>query len=90
MWRADLKAILDKLGDVVKAGKVRAIGLSNDTAWGTMKLIDMAERHGLPRVASIQNEYNLLYRAYDLDLAEAVAPRGRRACSPIRRSPPAC
>lgn len=67
---ADLKAILEKLGDVVKAGKVRAIGLSNDTAWGTMKLIDMAERHGLPRVASIQNEYNLLYRAYDLDLAE--------------------
>jgi aryl-alcohol dehydrogenase-like predicted oxidoreductase len=67
---ADLQAILEKLDDVVKAGKVRAIGLSNDTAWGTMKLIDMAERNGLPRVASIQNEYNLLYRAYDLDLAE--------------------
>lgn len=67
---ADLKAILEKLGEVVKAGKVRAIGLSNDTAWGTMKMIDMAERHDLPRVASIQNEYNLLYRAYDLDLAE--------------------
>lgn len=66
----DLQAILEKLGDVVKAGKVRAIGLSNDTAWGTMKMIDMAERHGLPRVASIQNEYNLLYRAFDLDLAE--------------------
>ncbi|MGO4621747.1 aldo/keto reductase [Ensifer sp. 2YAB10] len=66
----DLRAILDKLGDLVKAGKVRAIGLSNDTAWGTMKMIDMAERHDLPRVASIQNEYNLLYRAYDLDLSE--------------------
>jgi aryl-alcohol dehydrogenase-like predicted oxidoreductase len=67
---ADLNAILDKLGDVVKAGKVRAIGLSNDTAWGTMKMLDLSEKHGLPRIASIQNEYNLLYRAYDLDLAE--------------------
>ncbi len=66
----DLKAILDKLGDLVKAGKVRTIGLSNDTAWGTMKMLDLAEKHGLPRVATIQNEYNLLYRSYDLDLAE--------------------
>ncbi len=67
---ADLMAILDKLGDLVKAGKIRAIGLSNDTAWGTMKMLDLSERHGLPRVATIQNEYNLLYRTYDLDLAE--------------------
>jgi len=67
---ADLKAILDKLGDLVKAGKVRAVGLSNDTAWGTMKMLDLAEKHGLPRVATIQNEYNLLYRTFDLDLAE--------------------
>ncbi|OHV72255.1 aldo/keto reductase [Ensifer sp. LCM 4579] len=66
----DLKAILDKLGELVTAGKIRAIGLSNDTAWGTMKMLDLAEKHGLPRVATIQNEYNLLYRSYDLDLAE--------------------
>ncbi|MCZ4089794.1 aldo/keto reductase [Sinorhizobium psoraleae] len=67
---ADLKAILDKLGDLVKAGKIRAIGLSNDTAWGAMKMLDLSNRYDLPRVATIQNEYNLLYRAYDLDLAE--------------------
>ncbi|MDK1489054.1 aldo/keto reductase [Sinorhizobium sp. 7-81] len=67
---ADLKAILDKLGDLVKAGKIRAIGLSNDTAWGAMKMLDLSNRCDLPRVATIQNEYNLLYRAYDLDLAE--------------------
>ena len=66
----DLGAILDKLGDLVKAGKIRAIGLSNDTAWGTMKMLDLSEKHGLPRFATVQNEYNLLYRAYDLDLAE--------------------
>ncbi|RVJ24330.1 aldo/keto reductase [Sinorhizobium medicae] len=67
---ADLKAILDKLGDVVKAGKIRAVGLSNDTAWGAMKMLDLSNRYGFPRVATIQNEYNLLYRSYDLDLAE--------------------
>ena len=49
---------------------MRALGLSNDTAWGTMQLLKLAEEKGLPRVASIQNEYNLLYRTYDLDLAE--------------------
>ena len=67
---ADLLAILEALGKQVRAGKIRAIGLSNDTAWGAQHLLHLAEKHGLPRVASIQNEYNLLYRAYDLDLAE--------------------
>ena len=67
---AELLAILETLGDLVKAGKVRAIGLSNDTAWGAMTMLSLAEKHGLPRIASIQNEYNFLYRAFDLDLAE--------------------
>ncbi|OBZ96143.1 aldo/keto reductase [Pararhizobium polonicum] len=66
----DLLAILETLGAFVKEGKVRAIGLSNDTAWGTMKMLDLAEKHGLPRIASLQNEYNFLYRTFDLDLAE--------------------
>lgn len=58
------------LDDVVKSGKVRAIGLSNETTWGTMQYLKLAEEHGLPRVATIQNEYSLLYRHYDTDLAE--------------------
>jgi aryl-alcohol dehydrogenase-like predicted oxidoreductase len=66
----DLSAILETLGAFVKEGKVRAIGLSNDTAWGTMTMLALAEKHGLPRIASLQNEYNFLYRAFDLDLAE--------------------
>ncbi|MCQ4632208.1 aldo/keto reductase [Shinella sp. CPCC 100929] len=67
---AELLEIHETIGDIVKAGKVRAFGLSNDTAWGTMQLLKLSEEKDLPRVASIQNEYNLLYRAYDLDLAE--------------------
>jgi len=63
---------LDTLSELVKAGKIRAIGLSNETAWGTMQYLKHAEAKGLPRVASIQNEYNLLYRSFDLDLAEVA------------------
>ena len=67
---ADIAEILEALGDCVKAGKLKAIGLSNETTWGTQKYLTLAEAKGLPRVATIQNEYNLLYRHYDLDLAE--------------------
>lgn len=68
----DIRQALEGLNDAVKAGKIRAIGLSNDSAWGTMQFIRMAEEHGLPRVASIQNEYNLICRYFDMDLAEVA------------------
>jgi aryl-alcohol dehydrogenase-like predicted oxidoreductase len=61
---------LHALGEVVKAGKVRHIGLSNDTPWAVMAFLRLAEREGLPRVESVQNVYNLLSRAYDMGLAE--------------------
>ena len=67
---ARLHAILDTLGAFVAEGKVRAIGLSNDTAWGVAKFLELSEANGLPRVVSIQNEYSLLQRLFDLDLAE--------------------
>ena len=66
----NLLEILEAVGDAVKAGKIRAFGLSNETAWGTMQFLDLAEKHGLPRIASVQNEYNLLYRPHDADFAE--------------------
>nr|WP_316653448.1 aldo/keto reductase [uncultured Gellertiella sp.] len=66
----DILEILDTMDGFVRAGKVRAFGLSNETAWGTMKYLETAERLNLPRVASIQNEYNLLYRQFDFDLSE--------------------
>lgn len=64
---AEQLAILDGF---VKAGKIRHIGLSNESAWGTMKFITESERLGLPRVASVQNAYNLLNRTYDVAMAE--------------------
>ena len=62
--------VLSALGDLVKEGKIRAIGMSNESAWGMTKWVDMAEEHGLPRMASVQNEYSLLCRLYDTDMAE--------------------
>ncbi|MBY5815221.1 aldo/keto reductase [Rhizobium leguminosarum] len=67
---ANMLDILETLGALVKEGKIRAIGLSNETTWGIHKYLTLAEQKSLPRVASVQNEYNLLYRHFDLDLAE--------------------
>ncbi|WP_117194183.1 aldo/keto reductase [Rhizobium terrae] len=69
---AGILEILDTVGGLVGEGKLRTVGLSNETAWGTMQYLRLAEEKGLPRVASIQNEYNLLYRQFDLDLAEVA------------------
>jgi aryl-alcohol dehydrogenase-like predicted oxidoreductase len=61
---------LATLGDVVKAGKIRYIGLSNETPWGVSEFVKVAEQAGLPRVASIQNAYNLINRVFEYGLAE--------------------
>lgn len=66
----EMAEVLETTGELVKAGKIRAVGLSNETAWGTMQFLKLSESRRLPRIASIQNEYNLLYRTFDLDLAE--------------------
>lgn len=66
----NLLDILTALGEIVKAGKVRYVGLSDDTAWGIMKYLSMAEAHHLPRMQSIQNEFSLLNRSDDPYVAE--------------------
>lgn len=66
----NLFEVLDELGKQVKAGRIRHIGLSNESAWGTAQYLRIAERENLPRVVSVQNEYNLMNRLFDLDMAE--------------------
>ena len=61
---------LRALQELVAAGKIKTIGLSNETPWGTMKFLDLADREGLPRVESIQNPYGLLNRTYEIAMAE--------------------
>jgi aryl-alcohol dehydrogenase-like predicted oxidoreductase len=62
--------ILTTLGKLVEAGKVRFIGLSNETPWGVMTFLRLAEEHGLPRPISVQNAFNLVNRSYEIGLAE--------------------
>lgn len=62
--------VLEALDDCVKAGKIRAIGMSNESAWGMIRWCDVAEQNGFPRMASVQNEYSLMCRLYDTDMAE--------------------
>lgn len=68
--RQHMANVIGVLKDLVEAGDIRHFGLSNDTAWGTARWIDEAERQGGPRVASVQNEYSLLCRLFDTDMAE--------------------
>jgi aryl-alcohol dehydrogenase-like predicted oxidoreductase len=58
------------LAEFVQAGKVRHIGVSNETPWGVARFLQAAERLGVPRIASIQNPYSLLNRTYEIGLAE--------------------
>lgn len=62
--------VLTTLKELIAAGKIRHVGLSNETAWGTMKYLQLSETRNLPRVQSIQNEYSLLYRLHEPDLME--------------------
>ncbi|MFV2002589.1 MAG: aldo/keto reductase [Paracoccaceae bacterium] len=67
---AGMLDVLREMQRQVDAGKVRYFGLSNESAWGTAMWLRLAEAHNLPRVQSMQNEYSLLCRHYDLDMAE--------------------
>lgn len=67
---AHMQEALEALQAEVDKGRIRAFGLSNESAWGTAQWLRLADEGGLPRVASIQNEYSLMCRMYDTDLAE--------------------
>lgn len=62
---------LEALGRLVREGKVRHIGLSNETPWGVHEFVRLAEQHGLPRVASVQNAYCLLNRSWENGMDES-------------------
>ncbi|EPP19871.1 NADP(H)-dependent aldo-keto reductase [Vibrio fluvialis] len=61
---------LEALSDLVRMGKVRYIGVSNETPWGLMTYLRLSEKHDLPRMVSIQNPYNLLNRSFEVGLSE--------------------
>ncbi|AFK68413.1 NADP(H)-dependent aldo-keto reductase [Pseudomonas alloputida] len=79
-----LEETLEVLDEQVRAGKIRHIGLSNETPWGTMKFLQLAESRGWPRAVSIQNPYNLLNRSFEVGLAEVAI---REQCGLLAYSP---
>lgn len=79
-----LEETLAALADVVRSGKVRQVGLSNESAWGAMRYMALSDAGKGPRMASIQNAYSLLNRSFEVGLAE-VAMRER--CGLLAYSP---
>ncbi|MEB2872264.1 NADP(H)-dependent aldo-keto reductase [Pseudomonas rhizosphaerae] len=79
-----LQETLQVLDEQVKAGKIRHVGLSNETPWGTMKFLGLADSGTLPRPVSIQNPYNLLNRTFEIGLAEVAI---REQCGLLAYSP---
>ncbi|SDJ68454.1 NADP(H)-dependent aldo-keto reductase [Microbulbifer yueqingensis] len=75
---------LDALEELVKAGKVRQVGVSNETPWGMMEYLKLSAARGKPRIASIQNPYNLLNRSFEVGCAEMAI---REKCGLLAYSP---
>ncbi len=65
-----IEAVLEVMAELVETGKIRHVGLSNESAWGTMTYLKASESKGLPRVVSIQNAYSLVNRTFEVGLAE--------------------
>jgi aryl-alcohol dehydrogenase-like predicted oxidoreductase len=82
-----IEETLEALGEVVAAGKVRHVGVANETPWGVMRYLELAQQRNLPRVASIQNGFSLLSRQFELGLAEFALREqvGLLAYSPLAR-----
>ena len=69
-WEDNFNEILHTLNEIIKTGKIRHIGLSNEKAWGTMRYLEESKRNQLPRMVTIQNAYSLLNRVFEGDMAE--------------------
>lgn len=67
---------LEALTECQRAGKIRYIGVSNETPWGVMRYLQLAEKHDLPRIVTIQNPYSLLNRSFEVGLSEISQHEG--------------
>lgn len=70
-WEDNIHQVLETFRDLIESGKVRHIGLSNETPWGIMRFLEESKVHSsLPRIVTVQNPYNLLNRLYEVGIAE--------------------
>ena len=71
-WEDNFNEVLQTLDGIVKSGKVRQVGISNEKAWGMMRYLEESKTHDLPRMVTIQNAYSLLNRGFEGDMAEVA------------------
>jgi len=69
-WQNNIEEIVDGLEQIVKSGKVRYVGISNETPWGLMEYINAASKNDVVKIQTVQNPYNLLNRTYETGLSE--------------------
>ncbi|MEL6917910.1 MAG: aldo/keto reductase [Bacteroidota bacterium] len=70
-WKDNIHQVLETLRDLIKEGKIKHVGLSNETPWGTMRFLEESKVHAsLPRMITIQNPYSLLNRTFEVGLSE--------------------
>ena len=79
-----IEEVLDNLNNLIKSGKIRYVGLSNETPWGVMKFLQVAKEKNLPRMMSIQNVYSLVNRVFDIANSEVSI---RENCGLLAYSP---
>ncbi len=79
-----LELQLEALAELAKSGKVRYIGLSNETPWGVVKFLELSKTNNLPRIVSVQNPYSLLNRSFEIGLSEIAI---RENCGLLAYSP---
>lgn len=84
-WQDNFNEILHSLDQIIKDGKIRQVGLSNEKAWGTMRYLEESKTHNLPRMITVQNAYSLLNRPFEGDMAEVAIREniGLLAYSPL-------
>ena len=69
-WEDNIHAVLETLNGFIQQGKIKHIGLSNETPWGIMRFLEESKYHNLPRIKTVQNPYSLLNRLYENGSAE--------------------
>ncbi len=69
-WEDNFNEVLHNLDEIIKSGKIRQVGISNEKAWGTMRYLEESKTNNLPRMITIQNAYSLINRVFEGDMAE--------------------
>ena len=69
-WQDNIQDVLEALQELIRQGKIKTIGVSNETPWGLMRFMEESRKHQLPKMITIQNPYSLLNRTFEVGLSE--------------------